>query len=66
LDPFGSDHIPFIDNGLAAVLTIEGTDQANEHEHTANDTLDHINYDLMLEILRMNTAFIASELDRQE
>jgi hypothetical protein len=66
LDPFGSDHMPFINNGLAAVLTIEGTDQANENEHTANDTLDHINYELMLEILRMNTAFIASELDRQE
>jgi hypothetical protein len=66
LDPFGSDHMPFINNGLPAVLTIEGTDQANENEHTANDTLDHINYDLMLEILRMNTAFIASELDRQE
>lgn len=65
LDPFGSDHMPFINNGLPAVLTIEGTDQANENEHTANDTLDHINYELMLEILRMNTAFIASELDRQ-
>ena len=25
LDPFGSDHVPFIDAGIPAVLTIEGT-----------------------------------------
>lgn len=62
LNPFGSDHMPFINEGLPAVLTIEGTDSANPHEHTANDTLAHINYDLMLEILRMNTAFVATEL----
>jgi len=65
LNPFGSDHMPFIDNGLPAVLTIEGTDGANQNEHTANDTLDHINYDLIVEILRMNTAFVASALGQQ-
>jgi hypothetical protein len=43
----------------------EGTDSANPNEHTANDTLEHINYDLILEILRMNTAFVASALERQ-
>jgi hypothetical protein len=66
LEPFGSDHLPFINSGLPAVLTIEGTDGANPHEHTANDTLEHITYDLILEILRMNTAFVATALERQE
>lgn len=62
--PFGSDHLPFLDAGLPAVLTIEGTDDANPHEHTAGDTLEHIDYELMLEILRMNVAFVATMLGR--
>jgi Peptidase family M28 len=63
-NPFGSDHLPFLDAGLPAVLTIEGTDDANPHEHTAGDTLEHINYELMLEILRMNVAFVATMMGR--
>jgi hypothetical protein len=64
LHPYASDHVPFIDAGLPAVLTIEGTDDANPHEHTANDTLEFIDDDLMLEILRMNTAYVATVLER--
>ena len=60
LNPFASDHMPFINAGIPAVLTIEGTDSANSNIHTANDILDHINYELMQEILRMNVAFIAN------
>jgi Peptidase family M28 len=60
LNPFASDHVSFLDREIAAVLTIEGADSANSNIHSANDTLDRINYDLMLEILRMNVAFIAS------
>ncbi len=54
--PFNSDHVPFIDELIPAVLTIEGTDSSNTNIHTANDTLDHINYELALDILRMNLA----------
>jgi len=64
LNPFNSDHVSFIESGMPAVLTIEGTDGANDEIHTARDTLDHINFDLALEILRMNTAFIAESLGR--
>ena len=60
LNPFASDHVPFINAGIPAVLTIEGTDSANSNIHTANDILAHINYELMQEILRMNVAFIAT------
>ncbi len=60
LNPFASDHVPFINAGIPAVLTIEGTDSANSNIHTANDIVAHINYELMQEILRMNVAFIAN------
>jgi len=61
-NPWGSDHRPFIDANVPAVLTIEGHDDDNHNIHTANDTLNHINHDLALEILRMNTAFIIDEI----
>src|SRR3954452_12987066 len=57
-----SDHVSFLDKGILAVLTIEGADSTNDEIHTAHDTLDHINFDLALQILRMNTAFIAEAL----
>jgi hypothetical protein len=62
LHPFNSDHVPFIDKGVPAVLTIEGTDDANHNIHSPRDTLDRINFDLALEILRMNLAFVAQAL----
>jgi hypothetical protein len=60
LNPFASDHVPFIDAGLPAALTIEGSDSANTNVHTANDTLAHIDNDLALEILRMNVAAVST------
>lgn len=62
LSPFASDHVPFIDAGMPAVLTIEGSDRANENVHTAQDTLAHIDFTLMQEILRMNLAALAGWL----
>ena len=59
LNPFNSDHVPFIESGVPAVLTIEGADRANENVHTRSDTLEHIDYDLFLQILTMNLAFVA-------
>ncbi len=62
LNPFASDHVPFIEAGVPAVLTIEGADNANDRIHSSRDTLDHIDYDLALDILRMNVAFVAGRL----
>jgi Zn-dependent M28 family amino/carboxypeptidase len=59
LNPFASDHVPFINGLLPAVLTIEGADSSNSNVHTANDTLAHIDNDLATEILRMNVATVA-------
>ena len=62
LKPANSDHVPFIKAGIPAVLTIEGADSTNETVHSADDTLPRINYQLLLEILRMNVAFVADSL----
>ncbi|WP_433367285.1 M20/M25/M40 family metallo-hydrolase [Actinoplanes sp. CA-142083] len=62
LNPFASDHVPFIQAGVPAVLTIEGNDSANHHIHSADDVLGHLDYDLAMEILRMNVAALAGWL----
>jgi Zn-dependent M28 family amino/carboxypeptidase len=62
LNPFASDHVPFINAGMPAVLTIEGADSANGHIHSANDTLNFIDWSLAAEILRMNIAALAAWL----
>ena len=62
LNPFNSDHVPFIDARIPAVLTIEGTDSANEHVHTDRDTLEHVDRELATEIVRMNVAATATAL----
>jgi hypothetical protein len=60
--PYASDHVPFIEAGIPAVLTIEGADGANEAIHTARDTADRIDPGLAIEILRMNAAVVAGGL----
>ena len=64
LNPFASDHVPFINANIPAVLTIEGADSANHNIHSDKDTIDHINYDFALKILKMNVGFVANEIDR--
>ena len=64
LNPFNSDHAPFIDRGIPAVLT-QGADGANDRIHGANDKLAFINHDLALEILRMNIGFLAEALEQR-
>ena len=64
LHPFNSDHVSFLNANIPAVLTIEGTDDANSNIHSANDTLVHINFDLALEILKMNLAFVALSIGK--
>jgi hypothetical protein len=60
LHPFASDHVPFIEKGVPAVLTIESADNTNHTVHSAQDTVDRIDYELLTDILRMNVAFIAA------
>jgi hypothetical protein len=64
LHPFNSDHVPFIDAGIPAVLTIEGADQTNDRVHSARDTPEHLDFDLLMEIVRMNIAFVSQAVGR--
>ena len=57
--PFASDHVSFLDVGVPAVLTIEAADrQSEDFVHSGRDTLDRVDADLAVAILRMNTAWI--------
>jgi hypothetical protein len=62
LHPFNSDHVSFIDQGIPSVLAIEGADSSNNRVHSARDTLDHVDVQLAVEILRMNVGFIAEAI----
>ena len=62
LNPFASDHVPFINANIPAVLTIEGADNTNGNIHSAGDILNNIDFDYAVEILRMNVAFAAGEM----
>ena len=44
------------------MLTIEGTDSANQHIHTDRDTIDHVDRELATDIVRMNVAATATAL----
>ena len=57
-EPHDSDHVPFIDAGLPALLTIEGEDSVNTAIHSANDTMDRVKPALAVEILKMNLATV--------
>jgi len=61
LNPFASDHVPFLNDGVPAVLTIEGADNANDAIHTGADTLDRVDPGFAMEILRMNAGFLAEQ-----
>lgn len=63
LNPFASDHVPFISAGMPAVLTIEADDSANTAVHTAADTVDLIDPELSINILRMNLAVLGDVLN---
>ncbi|MFF2276184.1 M20/M25/M40 family metallo-hydrolase [Agromyces sp. NPDC058126] len=62
LSPFASDHVPFIDAAIPAVLSIEGADSANGRIHSADDVLAHLDHALAMEILRMNAAALTAWL----
>eukprot|EP00466_Bigelowiella_natans_P000954 jgi/Bigna1/88440/estExt_fgenesh1_pg.C_320036 len=55
-NPFGSDHMPFLNVGKAAVLTINGDDEAYPNYHKKTDTIENVDKQLAIKITRMNLA----------
>ena len=62
LSPFASDHVPFLDAGVPAVLSIEGDDGANPRIHSERDTVEHLDVALAEQVLRMDLAALAGWL----
>jgi hypothetical protein len=56
--PYASDHVPFLDAGLPAVLTIEGDDTANTNVHTPADVPGTVDPALAARIVAMNVATV--------
>nr|WP_240897121.1 M20/M25/M40 family metallo-hydrolase [Kineococcus vitellinus] len=63
LSPFASDHVPFLEAGIPAVLAIEDSDSSNHDIHSDRDVVAHIEPGLALEILRMCLATLLRWLD---
>jgi hypothetical protein len=66
LQPFASDHVPFLKAGIPAVLTIEGADSANTNIHSERDVLSTVTTAMAMQILRMNAAALAGWLEPVE
>jgi hypothetical protein len=53
---WGSDHAPFLQAKIPAVLTIESEFSSNPNYHKTTDLIKSINQSLCLQILRLNAA----------
>jgi hypothetical protein len=53
---WGSDHAPFLQQRIPAVLTIESEYSSNPNYHQVTDLIDSINQDLCSNIIRLNAA----------
>jgi len=62
-----SDHSPFWRSGFPAVLMIEGSDKHSDEfspvNHTPDDTIDRLNFDLALRATRLAVAALAQLAD---
>lgn len=62
---WGSDHMPFLENGLPAVLLIERDNlySADHFGHTAKDTLDKVDYNFAASIATIAAAAVGNLAD---
>lgn len=61
LGAWGSDHVPFLDAGVPAILTIEDWDTKTPCYHRACDTPETLNYGYAAEIAKLNLAAVMSK-----
>jgi hypothetical protein len=59
-NPFGSDHMPFIDNNIPAILTIDNDWGDYPAYHRTADTIDKVSRDMGAAILKMNAGALAA------
>ena len=58
---FGSDHVPYLNRDLPALLTIENDWDSYPSYHRTTDTADNLTQAMGEQILRMNAAVLADE-----
>ncbi len=58
-NPFGSDHVSFLDAGLPAILAIDADWNSYGNYHRSTDTPDKLTPELAHEILKMNAGALA-------
>jgi hypothetical protein len=63
LNPFGSDHVPYINRGMPSLLTIENDWNSYPHYHRTTDTANHITVDMGRQTLRMNVGALANMIN---
>ena len=64
LHAWGSDHVPFINAGIPALLTIEHWDTHTPCWHRSCDTLDTVNFTYATEIVKLNVAALLLKAER--
>jgi len=52
-NPFGSDHMSFLERGMKAVLVINGDDEAYPNYHMSTDTIDNVNSEYAAKVTKM-------------
>jgi hypothetical protein len=52
-NPFGSDHMSFLERGMKSVLVINGDDEAYPNYHQSTDTIDNVNPEFAVNITKM-------------
>ena len=62
-NPWGSDHVPFLQKEIPTILTIESEYDDNPTYHQVTDTPEKMNRGLGLEILKLNAAALANLAD---
>mmetsp|Transcript_84346 Transcript_84346/g.149107 ORF Transcript_84346/g.149107 Transcript_84346/m.149107 type:complete len:486 (+) Transcript_84346:96-1553(+) len=55
-NPFGSDHMSFLDLGFQAVLTIHGDDEGYPNYHSSDDNMEKVDPELYTLIMKMNAG----------
>lgn len=60
LNPFGSDHMPYINNGMPAILSIDDDWDQYDDYHRSTDLPENLNNNQALYIIRTNMAALAS------
>jgi Peptidase family M28 len=64
-NPWGSDHMPFIEKHIPAMLTIDNDWGDYPAYHRTNDTIDQVSREMGESILKMNAAVLAVMQERK-